>query len=171
MNKHFNKFSENQKGFTIIELIVVIAIIAVLAAIVLVNVTSFINKGKDAAAEGNLSSLMTNGAVFYSDKGSYNGWITTSGANIGEGTGDATYVSVFNALINAGYTPVTASCSDGVPCTSNSTSWCASVVMKATPSKSFCVDSTGKKILGDTGNATGDATCGDSASSYPGLCP
>jgi prepilin-type N-terminal cleavage/methylation domain-containing protein len=52
-------------GFTIIELIVVIAIIAVLASIVLVNVTSYINKGKDAAAEGNLASLITNGAVWY----------------------------------------------------------------------------------------------------------
>ena len=38
-----------QKGFTIIELIVVIAIIAILAAIVMVNVTQYINKGKDAA--------------------------------------------------------------------------------------------------------------------------
>ena len=37
-----------QKGFTIIELIVVIAIIAVLAAIVMVNVTKYIAQGKDA---------------------------------------------------------------------------------------------------------------------------
>ena len=44
------------KGFTIIELIVVIAIIAVLATIVLVNVTQYINRGKDAAIKGNLSS-------------------------------------------------------------------------------------------------------------------
>ena len=41
MNKNLSK-----KGFTIIELLVVIAIIAVLAAIVLVNVTKYINKGK-----------------------------------------------------------------------------------------------------------------------------
>ena len=33
---------KNKKGFTIIELIIVIAIIAVLAAIVLVNVTQYI---------------------------------------------------------------------------------------------------------------------------------
>ena len=160
-----------QKGFTIIELIVVIAIIAVLAAIVLVNITSFINKGKDAAAEGNLSSLLTDGAAYYSDHSSYDGWIKTDGANIGDGTGDPTYVSIFNALINAGYTPVTASCSDGLPCTTDSTSWCVSVVMKADSLKSFCVDSTGKKILGPTGNATGDATCGTSANGSPGLCP
>ena len=47
---------QKSKGFTIIELLVVIAIIAVLAAIVLVNVTQYINKGKDAAIKGNLTS-------------------------------------------------------------------------------------------------------------------
>ena len=46
-----------QKGFTIIELIVVIAIIAILAAIVLVNVTSYINKAKDAAIKSDLAIL------------------------------------------------------------------------------------------------------------------
>ena len=45
---------QKTKGFTIIELLVVIAIIAVLASIVLVNVSNYISKGKDAAAKGNL---------------------------------------------------------------------------------------------------------------------
>src|ERR1035437_2671286 len=97
-----------QKGFTIIELIVVIAIIAVLAGIVLVNVTSYINKGKDAAAQGNLASMLTNSAVWFAgdttpvnaNPGTYNGWVT------GAGTGAAGYVSIYNALVstNMGYT-------------------------------------------------------------------
>ena len=53
------------KGFTIIELLVVVAIIAVLAAIVLVNVTGYINQGKNAAIKGNLATVLTNAAVFY----------------------------------------------------------------------------------------------------------
>ena len=44
------------KGFTIIELIVVIAIIAVLAGIVLVNVTQYINKSKDASIEADMDA-------------------------------------------------------------------------------------------------------------------
>ena len=56
---------KKQKGFTIIELIVVIAIIAVLATIVMINVTSYIAKGKDAAIKGNLASVLTNAAVYY----------------------------------------------------------------------------------------------------------
>ena len=62
---------QKSKGFTIIELLVVVAIIAVLTGIVLVNVTSYINKGKDAAIKGNLSTVLTNSAVYYDASGSY----------------------------------------------------------------------------------------------------
>jgi prepilin-type N-terminal cleavage/methylation domain-containing protein len=58
---------KNIKGFTIIELIVVIAIIAVLAGIVLVNVTQYINKGKDAAIKADLANLITQSTVYFSD--------------------------------------------------------------------------------------------------------
>ena len=50
---------KKQKGFTIIELIVVIAIIAVLAAVVLLNVTGYINKGKDAASKAEMHTFQT----------------------------------------------------------------------------------------------------------------
>ena len=46
-----------QKGFTIIELIVVIAIIAILAAIVMVSVVQYINKSKDATIKATMSQL------------------------------------------------------------------------------------------------------------------
>lgn len=45
------------KGFTIIELIVVIAIIAILASVVMVNVTQYINKSKDASIKANMDSI------------------------------------------------------------------------------------------------------------------
>ena len=73
---------KTSKGFTIIELLVVIAIIAVLAAVVLVNVTQYISKGKDAAAKGNMATLLTNGAVYYdTHSDSYNGFDTSAGFN------------------------------------------------------------------------------------------
>ena len=53
------------RGFTIIELIIVIAIIAILAAVVLVNVTQYIQKGKDAAIKGDISSMQTDAAVYF----------------------------------------------------------------------------------------------------------
>ncbi|MFA6190367.1 MAG: prepilin-type N-terminal cleavage/methylation domain-containing protein [Candidatus Staskawiczbacteria bacterium] len=132
-----------QRGFTIIELIVVIAIIAVLAGIVLVNVTNYINKGKDAAAKGNLTSALTNGAVYFDTNGNYTNFLTSTG-----------FTSVTTALTNAGYATTSSIVSGG-------TGWCASVVLKATTTNSFCVDSTGKKVEA----VTASATCAS------GVCP
>ncbi len=64
------KFS---KGFTIIELIVVIAIIAVLAGIVLVNVTQYINKGKNAAMLADLKQVQTLATDYYNNNGGFSG--------------------------------------------------------------------------------------------------
>ncbi|MFA6190147.1 MAG: prepilin-type N-terminal cleavage/methylation domain-containing protein [Candidatus Staskawiczbacteria bacterium] len=60
-----------QKGFTIIELIVVIAIIAVLAGIVLVNVIQYINKSKDTKVKAELSQIAKGAIVNYEKNGSY----------------------------------------------------------------------------------------------------
>lgn len=76
---HMQKKSQ---GFTIIELLVVIAIIAVLAGIVLVNVTTFINKGKNAAIKGNLSTILVNSASHFDTNNSYSGFCATSAVTI-----------------------------------------------------------------------------------------
>jgi len=73
-----------QKGghnglFIVIIVIIAIAVIAVLAAIVLVNVTQYINKGKDAAIKANLSTIMTNGAVYYNLNNNYTDFCTSDG--------------------------------------------------------------------------------------------
>lgn len=59
------------KGFTIIELIVVIAIIAVLASIVLVNVTQYIDKAKDAAIKSDIASIALGMGACYAEELSY----------------------------------------------------------------------------------------------------
>jgi len=133
---------KSQKGFTIIELIVVISIIAVLAAIVLVNVTQYINKGRDAAAKGNLSTLLTNGAIFLDTTvanggggGTYDGW--TSNTTL--------YGTVVSALTSAGYTSFTANC-DTASCAATATKWCAAIQEKTIATYYYCVDSSGNKV-------------------------
>lgn len=115
-----------QKGFTIIELIVVIAIIAVLAAIVLVNVTSYIAKGKDSAIKSNLGTIKTNAAAYYDQQ-------TTP-----------TYVNFVNSIM---YTnPATAINQAGAPVYGeyeNQTSFCAYANLASTSTSQWCVDSTG----------------------------
>ena len=64
---------KSQKGFTIIELIVVIAIIAVLSSIVLANVTKYTGKGRDAAIKGQISEIRTAATDFFISNGTYTG--------------------------------------------------------------------------------------------------
>ncbi len=64
----------NQKGFTIIELIVVIAIISVLAAIVTATVIGYIKKSKDAVSFAELRQVTTLATDWYNTNGSYDGF-------------------------------------------------------------------------------------------------
>jgi prepilin-type N-terminal cleavage/methylation domain-containing protein len=119
------------KGFTIIELIVVIAIIAVLAAIVMVNVTQYINKSKDAAIKGNMATIMTNAAVYFDTNGNYTAFCGTTGATL-----------AMTAADNAWGTGGTAAI-----CVPNATgtAFCACKQEKVDTTKVFCIDSSGAK--------------------------
>ncbi len=132
---------ESSSGFTIIELIVVIAIIAVLAAIVLVNVTSYIGKGKDAAVEANMDTLLLNSAVYYNDPNNnsdFSGFCT-----------DPTYTSVAAAVGNDN-SVLYANCG-----TSPSSTFVACANLVYASGNYWCVDSTGiKKSESGSCNAT-----------------
>jgi type IV pilus assembly protein PilA len=56
---------KNKKGFTIIELIVVIVIIAILSVIVTASVVQYIKKGKDAAIKEQISQIKIAATDFF----------------------------------------------------------------------------------------------------------
>jgi len=119
------------KGFTIIELLVVVAIIAVLTGIVLVNVTSYINKGKDAAIKGNLSTILTNSAVYFDlPAGTFTDFCTNQ-----------YFTGPQAAITSAGGTAI-CQVNTNVPV---GIAVCACSTLKVTPGNTFCVDSTGYK--------------------------
>lgn len=143
-----------QGGFTIIELLVVVAIIAVLAAIVLVNVTGYINQGKNAAIKGNLATVLTNGAVHVETAGNYAAFCGSA------------YFTGPQAAIVAIQGAGAAICNPSVaanPVGANN-GWCACSTLKTTSAEpagsTFCVDYTGYKKVTATACATRCAAAG-----------
>ncbi len=75
-------FHRKSKGFTLIELMIVVAIIGILAAIAIPRFANLIDRAREARTQGNLGSLRSALAIAY---GSENGvwpatlvWMTTS---------------------------------------------------------------------------------------------
>ena len=139
------------KGFTIIELLVVIAIIAVLAAVVLVNVTGYISKAKDAAIKTDIGNLATGMASCYSSTGAYTGCSANTtyvpaalATDINEqnGTGGAALIVNVDA---------------------NGTVFCASAELATSTGDNayVCTDSTGVT------KSSATSTCGTTATACP----
>jgi len=152
-----------QKGFTIVELIVVIAIIAILAAIVMTNVTGFLNKGKDAAAKGNMQTIFTNGLIYYDGNGnSFEDFDATTSKGY---TAPAAKIALDYSSTSTPAQYVKTVASDG-------SAFCVCILLKdpKLTSGTWCIDSTGFKgesstacasRCAATASATTNAVCSD----------
>jgi prepilin-type N-terminal cleavage/methylation domain-containing protein len=74
---------KKNKGFTLVELVVVMSIISLLSSIVLANLNGYFARAKDAAIKQEASQLALLMAENYTEYGDYcelqSGWITASG--------------------------------------------------------------------------------------------
>jgi type IV pilus assembly protein PilA len=82
----------NEKGFTLIELMIVIAIIGILAAIAIPNFVSYRQRSYNSAAQSDLKNATTAQEAYYVDWGIYadtatklgdGGWVNTSKVTFG----------------------------------------------------------------------------------------
>jgi len=134
------------KGFSIVELIIVIAIIAVLAGIVLVNVTGYINKSKDARVKAEISEITKGASSYYADHSSYSGY-SVPGAFVSVCSGSSYIIS------------------------SNSSSTALVVYAKLCASdKYWCGDSTGNIAQLDNPPDSGIYACISGSGSSPSGC-
>ena len=62
------RFHRGQRGFTLIEVLVVVAILGVLAAVVIPNVGRFFGKGQEEAAQTELHDVQTGMIALMADK-------------------------------------------------------------------------------------------------------
>jgi prepilin-type N-terminal cleavage/methylation domain-containing protein len=58
---------ETQRGFTLIELMIVVAIIGILAGIAIPQFANLVSKAQEGATKGNLSTLRSAIAIYYGD--------------------------------------------------------------------------------------------------------
>lgn len=118
-----------KKGFTIIELVVVIAIIAILAAIVLISVSGYIQKSQDSAIKSTMHTLLTDAVA--------------SGPGV-----NAVYTGCGSTPMSNDWTAITKLQTDAtkVYCAalSSGADFIACAQLLAVPGDYWCVDSTGK---------------------------
>src|SRR5450759_2823638 len=81
----------SKKGFTLIELMIVVAIIGILAAIAIPNFLRFQAKSKQSEAKGNLGGIFTAEVAYQSEKGFFGNFNQIAWSPVG--TARYTYVS------------------------------------------------------------------------------
>lgn len=164
-----NKLSKKLKGFTLIELMVVITIIGILAVIVLPNLTSVRGRGQDTAVKEQMTQFRATAALYYDDNYGYTtgalaspitaACLPTSAWPSGSVFTSTDFSRVITGIqANAAAMP---NCYLGVG-TTNSQSW-AMVSQLRTGTGFWCVDSEGnsKKLTAETGiiNGSNEAIC------------
>jgi prepilin-type N-terminal cleavage/methylation domain-containing protein len=62
---------KGEKGFTLIELLIVVAILGILAAVIIPNVTTFMDTGRLNAARTEAENVKTAALAYYADMGTW----------------------------------------------------------------------------------------------------
>ncbi len=91
---------KNQKGFTLIELMIVIAIIGILAAIAIPQFSAYRKRAYNSAAQSDLKNFITAQEAYYVDESTYCSSETQLVTSYGAITSDKVTVAINTATAN-----------------------------------------------------------------------
>ncbi len=148
---------KNKKGFTLLELLVVVGLIAVLATITVALLSDARNKGANAGIQSNLFNAIAQGEIFFISNTSVPNSYTAVCTNGMVGGAQGIGLNVFTAAKSAGlqnYSTNTTGGAGVATCNDSTTAWAAEVPLKT--GGFWCVDSRGKSE--QTNNSIGSGT-------------
>ncbi|MDD9304601.1 MAG: prepilin-type N-terminal cleavage/methylation domain-containing protein [Desulfobacter sp.] len=96
------KLLNNKKGFTLIELMIVVAIIGILAAIAIPNFMSYQCKAKQSEAKSNLGDIRKTQEAYYAEKDAYAA-LGTVGWSLKGGAASGRYDYTMNSANSTGF--------------------------------------------------------------------
>ena len=113
-------FRYGEKGFTLMELLIVIAVLGILAAVLVPRMGSFLSSGQAAAANTEVANVETAALAFYADASAWPVDTNTVGANtsLRDGPGTEYYLSA-DAVYNYAF----GATSDGKVVVTDATAW------------------------------------------------
>jgi len=127
--------TKNNKGFTLIELMIVVAIIGILAAIAIPNFLNYQCKAKQSEAKQTLGTIAKNQEAYVSEFNKY----ADSSVKLGfQVKGEKRYYTYSYSNISATTYTVCATSIKGIKGTAGDDVWCMSVPFKLINTKNAC---------------------------------
>lgn len=104
MKKYLKQLKENKKGFTLIEMIVVIAIIGILAAILVPSMSGYLKTARDSKKEANARTVYTAAqAAVTSLEGTEKAVASTTHSMPADNTNDALFTKIEELIGETNY--------------------------------------------------------------------